>query len=64
MPSVAGDVDVALVWDPLAGYFATQSAVPLRLEMVTPWLDGAQWPMTYDIYMGGQTGRTRIAGQD
>jgi len=48
----AGDIDVALVWGPLAGYFAKQSTVPLRLEKVTPWLDGAQWPMTYDISMG------------
>lgn len=47
-----GEVDVALVWGPLAGYFAKQSAVPLRLEKVTPWLDQAQWPMTYDISMG------------
>jgi mxaJ protein len=48
----SGDVDVALIWGPLAGYFAKQSAMPLRLEKVTPWLDGAQWPMTYDISMG------------
>jgi mxaJ protein len=47
-----GEVDVALVWGPLAGYFAKRSAVPLRLEAVTPWLDGAQWPMAYDISVG------------
>jgi len=47
-----GEVDVALVWGPLAGYFVRHSTVPLRLEKVTPWLDGAQWPMTYDISMG------------
>lgn len=47
-----GAVDVALVWGPLAGYFAKHSPVPLRLEKVTPWLDQAQWPMTYDISMG------------
>lgn len=46
------DIDVALVWGPLAGYFARNSPTPLRLEKVTPWLDGAQWPMTYDISMG------------
>ena len=33
-----GDIDVALVWGPLAGYFAARSPVPLRLEPVTPWL--------------------------
>ena len=47
-----GDVDVALVWGPLAGYFAAHSAVPLRLEHVTPVLDDAIWPMTYGISVG------------
>jgi mxaJ protein len=47
-----GDVDVALVWGPLAGYFAAHSAVPLRLEHVTPVLDDATWPMTYGISVG------------
>jgi mxaJ protein len=51
--AVAGkEVDVALVWGPLAGYFARSSPVPLRLERVTPWLDGVQWPMAYDISVG------------
>ena len=40
-----GDVDVALVWGPLAGYFAARSPVPLRLEPVTPWIADMQWPM-------------------
>jgi mxaJ protein len=47
-----GDVDTALVWGPLAGYFAAHSAVPLRLEHVTPALDDATWPMTYGISVG------------
>ena len=47
-----GDVDVALVWGPLAGYFAAHSGVPLRLEPVTPVLDAAIWPMTYGISVG------------
>lgn len=45
-------VDVALVWGPLAGYFAKASPVQLRIERVTPWLDQAQWPMVYDISIG------------
>jgi len=48
----AGEVDVGLAWGPLAGYFARQSKVPLRLEPVTPWLDDNQWPMAYDISVG------------
>jgi mxaJ protein len=47
-----GDVDVALVWGPLAGYFAAHSPVSLRLEPVTPVLDDAIWPMTYGISVG------------
>jgi mxaJ protein len=47
-----GDVDVAVVWGPLAGYFAAAAAHPLKLTPVTPWLDGPQWPMVFDISMG------------
>ena len=48
----SGNVDVALVWGPLAGYFSARSKIPLRLEPVTPTLDGTQWPMAFDIAMG------------
>lgn len=47
-----GDIDVGLVWGPLAGYFAKRAAHPLRLRAVQPWLDGPQWPMVFDISMG------------
>ncbi len=43
-------VDVALVWGPLAGYFASRSRVPLRLDAVTPAAD-PRWPMSFDISM-------------
>jgi mxaJ protein len=55
-----GDVDVALVWGPLAGYFAAQSPVPLRLEPVTPWLANNQWPMQFDISVGVQNGNEKL----
>ncbi len=47
-----GEVDVALVWGPLAGYFAQRSPTPLRLE---PVADLADWPMSYDIALGVRT---------
>lgn len=47
-----GEVDVAVVWGPLAGYFARRAEHPLDLRPVTPWLDGPQWPMVFDISMG------------
>lgn len=51
-----GDIDAALVWGPLAGYFAARSKVPLRLEPVTPWFVDQQWPMQFDISVGVQNG--------
>ena len=45
---------MALVWGPLAGYFAAQSPVPLRLDPVTPWFADMQWPMQFDISVGVQ----------
>ena len=53
MDAVAkGDIDVAVVWGPLAGYFATKEPAALTLTQVTPAVDGAQWPMQFDISMG------------
>jgi mxaJ protein len=47
-----GDIDVALTWGPTAGYFAAREQTPLRLVPVTPWLDGPQSPMVFDVSMG------------
>ena len=51
-----GDVDVALVWGPLAGYFAKHSPVPLRLVAVHPQYDGSDWPMAFDVSVGVRRG--------
>jgi mxaJ protein len=48
-----GAVDVAVVWGPLAGYFARHAAVPLRLEPVPP---DREWKMDYDISVGIRRG--------
>jgi len=55
-----GDIDVAIVWGPLAGYFASQSTVPLRVEPVSPALDTAQYPMTFQIAMGVRRDNTAL----
>ncbi|MEI9965613.1 MAG: substrate-binding domain-containing protein [Caulobacteraceae bacterium] len=47
-----GEVDVAVAWGPLAGYFAAREPTPLTLTPVTPALDDGRWPMTFDIAMG------------
>jgi mxaJ protein len=48
---VRGEVDVAVVWGPLAGAFARRVAVPLRIEPVTPSSDGGL-PLTFAIALG------------
>jgi mxaJ protein len=58
-----GDVDVALVWGPLAGYFAAQSPVPLRLEPVTPWFADQQWPMQFDVSVGVQKDNQKLLNE-
>ena len=49
------EVDVAVAWGPLAGYFAKQSAVPLDIVPVTPVRDGPL-PYVFDIAMGVRRG--------
>ena len=50
-----GDVDVAVVWGPMAGYFAAQASKPLTIEPVPPRRDGSL-PMAFDISMGVRRG--------
>ncbi|HEX6059526.1 MAG TPA: substrate-binding domain-containing protein [Gemmatimonadaceae bacterium] len=49
---VAGEVDVAVVWGPLAGWYARRSDVPLVVEPVRPQIDIPFLPMVFDIAMG------------
>lgn len=53
MDAVAkGEIDVAIVWGPVAGYFAGRESVPLKIALVTPQNDGPRVPMVFDINMG------------
>jgi quinoprotein dehydrogenase-associated probable ABC transporter substrate-binding protein len=47
-----GRVDTAIVWGPVAGYFARQAAVPLELTSVSPSRDSNALPFTFAIAMG------------
>jgi len=58
-----GEIDVGLVWGPLAGYFASRAPVRLRIEPVTPVVDGGIWPMTYDIAMGVSKAQPQLRAQ-
>ncbi len=47
-----GDVDVAIVWGPIAGYFARRQQVPLELVPVSPQIDPPFMPFVFDMAMG------------
>jgi mxaJ protein len=49
---IAGDIDVAIVWGPLAGYFAARSAIPLIVTAGSPAFDLPFRPYLFDISMG------------
>jgi mxaJ protein len=48
---VNGDVDIAVAWGPLAGYFAKQSKTPLEITPVTPEKDGPL-RFAFDVSLG------------
>ena len=51
-----GEVDAAVVWGPLAGYFASREPVPLDLAPVTPEIDPPFLPFVFDISMAVRRG--------
>jgi mxaJ protein len=55
-----GEVDVAIVWGPLAGYFARKSPVPLRVVPVSPQVDVPYLPFVFDIAMAVRRGDTTL----
>jgi mxaJ protein len=52
----SGEVDVAIVWGPLGGYFAAREPVPLDVRPVTPAVDEPGLPFTFAIAMGVRKG--------
>lgn len=53
-----GDVDIAVVWGPLAGYFAPRESHALQLTPVSPQIDLPYLPFVFDIAMGVRRGDT------
>jgi len=47
-----GDVDIAVAWGPLAGYFASRERVPLDIVPVSPEMDPPALPFVFDISVG------------
>lgn len=56
----SGEIDVAFVWGPVAGYFASRASVPLRVTPVAPRFDGPQLPMVYDVSVGVRRADTAL----
>jgi quinoprotein dehydrogenase-associated probable ABC transporter substrate-binding protein len=63
----AGDVDLAIAWGPLAGYFAAREPVRLDVVPVSPAVDpvlgGVGMPLTFDIALGVRHGDLRRRDQ-
>ncbi|MEN3334540.1 MAG: mxaJ protein [Blastocatellia bacterium] len=57
---VAGEIDLAIVWGPLAGYFVKQQSVPLEIVPVSPQIDQPFLPFVYDISMGVRRGDNKL----
>ncbi len=55
------DIDVAIVWGPLAGYFATREPVRLALRPVSPQIDMPFLPFVFDISMGVRRSDSTLA---
>jgi mxaJ protein len=49
---IARDVDLAVAWGPLAGYFAKRSGVELEIIPVSPAVDPPGLRFTFDISLG------------
>lgn len=47
-----GDIDVAIVWGPMGGYFARHEPVRIAVTPVTPQIDQPFLPFVFDIAMG------------
>jgi mxaJ protein len=59
----SGDVDVAIVWGPTAGYFSAQQKVRLAIDPVPPSRIEGDPPMRFDIAMGVRKGDNDFAAE-
>jgi mxaJ protein len=55
-----GDVDIAVAWGPLAGYFAKRSGVPLQLTPVLPAFDPPGLRFVFDIALAVRKGDEKL----
>jgi quinoprotein dehydrogenase-associated probable ABC transporter substrate-binding protein len=55
-----GEIDVAIAWGPMAGYFARRQRVPLEIVPVSPQVDLPFLPFVYDIALGVKRGNDSL----
>lgn len=55
---VSGEIDAAIVWGPIAGYFAKQQLIPLKLIPVPSGKDDL--PFAFDISLGVRHGEKEL----
>jgi mxaJ protein len=58
-----GEIDLAIVWGPLGGFFAKKENVALKIEPVTPQIDLPYLPFVYDISIGVRRGEDDLKKQ-
>lgn len=59
----SGDIDVAIAWGPLAGYFAKHEPVAMDIAPVSPQIDLPFLPFVFDISMGVRRGQDSLRDQ-
>jgi mxaJ protein len=59
----AGKVDVAAVWGPLGGYYASRAAAPLDVALITDTARFAPALFQYPIALGVRKGNARLRAQ-
>jgi mxaJ protein len=64
MSAVAkGKVDTAIVWGPLAGYYARRYGSKLRITPVTPEMDPPRLPFTFEMGVGVRKSNPELYGR-
>jgi mxaJ protein len=59
----AGDVDVAIAWGPIAGYFTRQQSMPLEVTPIPEDAGKPYLPFVFDISMGVRRGSANLKRQ-
>jgi mxaJ protein len=59
----AGDIDTAIVWGPIAGYFAQLQTPPLKVVPLPPDAGSPLLPFSYEMAMGVRLGNDALKAQ-